>query len=84
MSIVSVLSDSACKWSQVKLEALVVGDSLSDSRRRNPGTPRRKLLGYLGECSSCEQEGGCYRTKVPELQMHNAVLFCRAEYGNGQ
>jgi len=36
MSVVSVPSDSACKWLQVKLDALLVGDSLPDYRRRNP------------------------------------------------
>jgi len=36
MSIVSGLSDYACKWLQVMLDALLVGDCQPDSRRRNP------------------------------------------------
>jgi len=36
MLVVSVLSDSACKWLQVKLDALLVGDILPDYWPRNP------------------------------------------------
>jgi hypothetical protein len=85
MSIVSILSDSACKWLQVKLEALVVGDCLPDSRRPD-------LEDHDGNCYGSwesvrvvnRKETDCHRTKVPELQMQNAVLFCRAEHGKGQ
>jgi len=83
MSIVTVRSDYACKWLQVKLYALLVGDCQTPGVVTQKTTTKTvRVVGTVRVVN--RKETDCHRTKVPELQMQNSVLFCRAEYGKEQ